>query len=179
MIPIFNELSNASGLGSKLIRERINSVWHLIQKDRITVDDFWKYVGKIINVDQKKIKKVWIKGAVKAKPYKAVENFAKSLKKKGYLIVLLSNSDKSHANIHMRRKDYSFFDKVYLSCEIGLRKPEKELFQKVLTDLKISPAEVVFIDNHKVNVESACEIGIKSLEFKSLTQLKKDLEKLL
>jgi putative hydrolase of the HAD superfamily len=55
------------------------------------------------------------------------------------------------------------FEKIYLSHEIGLRKPKKECYEYVLQDANILGAETIFIDDNKGNIRGAEEAGIQTI----------------
>ena len=53
-----------------------------------------------------------------------------------------------------------FFAACYVSGELGLLKPHAEIYQHVLADLKITPAEAIFIDNREPNIAGAQAVCI-------------------
>ncbi len=53
-----------------------------------------------------------------------------------------------------------FFEKVYLSYEIKLRKPDAAIFQYVLDNNQLDPAETLFIDDSPQHIEGAKKLGI-------------------
>ena len=55
-----------------------------------------------------------------------------------------------------------YFDKVYYSCRMGLRKPDKEIFEFVLKENDLVPEETVFIDDSIQHVKGAGECGINA-----------------
>ncbi len=55
------------------------------------------------------------------------------------------------------------FDAVYYSCELGTVKPEPAFFERVLDDLGLGPAEVVFVDDSPANVEGARAAGLRAV----------------
>jgi len=55
-----------------------------------------------------------------------------------------------------------FFEKVYLSYEIKLRKPDAEIFQYVLDCNQLDPAETLFIDDSPQHIEGAKKLGIQT-----------------
>lgn len=67
-----------------------------------------------------------------------------------------------------------YFDKVYYSCRVGMRKPDKEIFELVLLENNLIPEETVFIDDSIQHIKGAGECGInaylleKNLELKDL-----------
>ena len=56
-----------------------------------------------------------------------------------------------------------FFDKVYLSHRVGLRKPNKEIFQRVLDDNGLLPEHTLFIDDSPQHIATAKELGIQTI----------------
>jgi glucose-1-phosphatase len=85
-----------------------------------------------------------------------------------YRIFLLSNSNEIH--YHHYLQDYriktgledfeDLFDKAYFSFMIHLSKPGKEIFEFVLKDSGLDPAETLFIDDTLKHVETARNLGI-------------------
>jgi putative hydrolase of the HAD superfamily len=74
------------------------------------------------------------------------------------------------------------FDKFYLSQEIHLRKPNKDIFDFVLHENNLIPNECLFIDDTKENTDMAAtiEINIWNIDetkedVVSLFEIKKDL----
>ncbi len=54
----------------------------------------------------------------------------------------------------------SLFEKMYLSYEIGMRKPDAEIFEFVLKENTLKPNETLFIDDSIQHIEAAKKLGI-------------------
>jgi putative hydrolase of the HAD superfamily len=54
----------------------------------------------------------------------------------------------------------SIFQKVYLSHEINLRKPDLEIFEKVLSENNLNPSTTLFIDDSPQHIKGARKAGI-------------------
>jgi FMN phosphatase YigB (HAD superfamily) len=52
------------------------------------------------------------------------------------------------------------FEKVYLSYEVGMRKPDAEIFEHVLTENNLIPEQTLFIDDSMQHIKSAKKLGI-------------------
>tara|TARA_B110000908_G_scaffold128531_1_gene150952 strand:- start:77 stop:697 length:621 start_codon:yes stop_codon:yes gene_type:complete len=92
----------------------------------------------------------------------------KALKSK-YRIYLLSNTNSIHIDAFKRQlgivkwQEFSdLFDKMYLSHEVGMRKPNAEIFEHILSEQKLKAEEVFFIDDSPQHIEGAKKIGIQS-----------------
>jgi HAD superfamily hydrolase (TIGR01509 family) len=60
---------------------------------------------------------------------------------------------------------YQYFDGEIISCEVGLVKPEKEIYSLLLERFCLDPAQTMFIDDRKENVVAAAELGIAPFHF--------------
>lgn len=88
-----------------------------------------------------------------------------------YDLFLLSNTNEIHEetfnNILMQAHGIPtigvFFDKVYYSHRIGLRKPMKEIFERVLAENQLKPEHTLFIDDSPQHIAAAKELGIQTI----------------
>lgn len=85
---------------------------------------------------------------------------------KKYRLFLLSNTNELH--ISWIQKDWgmelysefmSYFEKFYLSHEINLRKPDKDIYEFVLRENNLIAEETLFIDDTQENTEAAKSLG--------------------
>ncbi|OFX79337.1 MAG: hypothetical protein A2X12_03570 [Bacteroidetes bacterium GWE2_29_8] len=120
------------------------------------------------NLKDEEIKYAWNKVLLDIPKNKLA--FLESLKK-NYKIFLLSNTNKIHIDYFNNTFSYNnkpfsqFFDKEYYSYKIGLRKPNLEIYNYVLTDANILAEETLFVDDNKENISSANLMGIKTFHF--------------
>ena len=88
----------------------------------------------------------------------AMYDLIRTLRAKGLRTGLLSNSWGTDG---YPRDDFpALFDAVVLSAEVGMRKPEPRIFQHAAGLLCLAPAECVFIDDVKANVDAAIACGM-------------------
>lgn len=85
-------------------------------------------------------------------------------------IFLLSNTNAIHCqsfNETLRQQTgltdiKPLFKRAYLSHEIGMRKPDAEAFEMILTEHQLSPEEVLFVDDSPQHIEGARKLGIQA-----------------
>jgi putative hydrolase of the HAD superfamily len=70
------------------------------------------------------------------------------------------------------------FDAIVISGEVGMRKPEPEIFAHVLELLGVSAAETVFVDDLVHNVRAAQDIGLVGVHHTSYETTAGELETL-
>ena len=56
----------------------------------------------------------------------------------------------------------SYFDNIYYSCKIGMRKPDPEIFELVLKDNNLNRENTLFIDDTLEHIESAKKLGLQT-----------------
>ena len=94
-----------------------------------------------------------------------------------YRIACLSNSNELHTPIH-RASIHPHVDTFYFSDEIGLVKPDREIFDYVIRDLAVSPQRIAFFDDTMVNVEAAEKTGLTAFSVDGISELKAQLQRL-
>nr|XP_020754299.1 bifunctional epoxide hydrolase 2 [Odocoileus virginianus texanus] len=107
---------------------------------------------------------------------------AVTLKKKGFTTCILTNNwlddsaeRGSLAQILCELKPH--FDFLIESCQIGMVKPDPQIYKFVLDTLKTSPSEVVFLDNFETNLKPAREMGTVTILVRDTDTALKELEK--
>ena len=74
---------------------------------------------------------------------------------------VLSNTNRLHWEGQRDAEEIQgLFDHRFLSYELGLVKPDAELFHRVAADLEREPSEILFVDDNRLNVEGARAVGI-------------------
>lgn len=133
-----------------------------------------------INVPFLEFKNAYLEEFSKVSFYKEVVEYVHSLKGKCKIAILsnLTPFDKPRIDFQYH---LSKFDYVYLSFEIGLRKPSKEIYEYVLKDCKLLPQNILFIDDDEKNIESANECGWNTCQAfgYELDKIKKEVERFL
>lgn len=90
--------------------------------------------------------------------------------KRKYNTVLLSNTNAIHIASFLKRIQKenkiqsldAYFDHVYFSCEMKLRKPDPEIFELVCKEQGYSPSETLFIDDSVQHIQGAQNIGLNA-----------------
>jgi putative hydrolase of the HAD superfamily len=91
-------------------------------------------------------------------------------------MALLSNAGRDFAAYYRYGMLGDFFEKIFVSSELGALKPAPQVFQAVLTGLNVAPNEIVFIDDRHENVRGATAVGIIAYQFTTAENLRVYLE---
>lgn len=109
----------------------------------------------------------------------ALVGYTEKLKGSGFRVACLSNGShewtlqviNEHGLKHL-------FEEVILSSDLGIVKPDPEIYLQALRKLAVQPSQAVFIDDRKANVDAAEALGIRSLVFVDTPGFIADFEKL-
>lgn len=87
------------------------------------------------------------------------------LKEKGVFVGLISNCYFEEADVIRKSELFPFFDKVYLSCEQGVAKPDKEIFRRCMNGFNVKPEECLYIgDGGSQELETARALGMRAVQ---------------
>ncbi len=110
---------------------------------------------------------------------KGIEAVLRRLRKKKYPLYVISNTNRLHFNhIKKKFKILRYFKKTFPSHEVGSRKPDREIYRKVLARIQWRPEETVFIDDAREFVDGAKRVGMHAVRYRNPRQLVKDLRRL-
>ena len=86
------------------------------------------------------------------------------LKNKGYQLALLSNTNEHHFHCYVDecRDLFDQLDYLFLSFEMGMRKPDAEIYETALKEAGWEAAETLFFDDSSKNIEGAKGIGLQT-----------------
>lgn len=93
----------------------------------------------------------------------------------GIRTALLSNS---WGDQYLRDGWHDMFDVVVISGEVGMRKPEAQIFRHTVNELGLAPSSCAFVDDHRANVHAAADVGLVGVWHQSYEQTASELEAL-
>jgi putative hydrolase of the HAD superfamily len=128
-----------------------------------SVREYWTLIAADLSADwsESQIQELWVAdftGWLSVEP--ATFDVIAELYDGGTRLALLSNAGFDYASAFRFSPIGRFFERQFVSAEMGLIKPHPEIFLEVARELGISPAEMVFIDNKQLNVDGAEAVGI-------------------
>ncbi|MET9268595.1 HAD family phosphatase [Kribbella sp. NPDC003557] len=105
----------------------------------------------------------------------AMSALVRRANERGIRTALLSNS---WGNTYPRDTWDGMFDDIVISGEVGLRKPEPEIFRLTAGRLGLEPAECVFVDDLQLNVDGARAVGMTAILHTEYDETRRALETL-
>lgn len=106
-------------------------------------------------------------------------NFIKTNLHGKYQLALLSDATSGAREMVGEHVDFSLFETVVFSYEVGMCKPNPDIYHLTLKRLGAKPDETIFIDDGAHKVEGANSVGIHGILYTELPTLKSALAQFL
>jgi putative hydrolase of the HAD superfamily len=145
-----------------------NPIFCDLETGRISDDDFREKVTGLIGktISRGKIDELW--NSILVDYYYDKISLLQKLRSR-YRLFLLSNTNAIHYKFYSaqfkNKFGYDFenlFDKSYWSFKVGMRKPNRDIFEKLITENGFTTENALFIDDTIQNTESAERFGLTS-----------------
>ncbi|GAH53763.1 unnamed protein product, partial [marine sediment metagenome] len=106
--------------------------------------------------------------AITAKVIEGVFEVLETMRKDGYMTAMIANGDSAGArNIIAACGLEDYFDAIVISEEVGIEKPDKQVFQVALDKLGVEAESAVMVGNRiDADIVGANRIGMKSVWFR-------------
>ncbi len=147
------------------------SVLQLVEKyetNQVSTHEFIQYFkGFNSSVSDDQIIEAWNKMLLDI-PLERIRLIERISKK--YQVYLLSNTNELHYDaiekyyqkLTRNSTFKSLFKESYLSYQVGLRKPNPEIFQYLIRDAQLKPENTLFIDDSMEHINSALTLNINA-----------------
>ena len=172
---VAENISKRFEISKELLQSNLYSHEEKYMRGIDSTEVFWKNVCKDLNVPLEEFTQIF------ATSYTLNQGVVELITKLGQNYQVILHSDNFEALSLNLRKDpllKDLFERVYFSNEIHLVKSEEAAFRHILSDLGREAGECVFIDDKEKNLLIPKNIGINTVLFKTIEQLKKDLASL-
>jgi HAD superfamily hydrolase (TIGR01509 family) len=176
---IFRDMSNKFNINPELLESNMERYKSDIQVGKMKLSDFYQNVLNSVNktdVKSGELVKInldeYIKysGEYDKEMLRLVDRLRQS-----YRVVCFTNTEPEIAEFNRKRGLFDYFERAFISSEMGTRKPDLKSYQNVLSELNIRPKQEVFIDNMLSYVNAAEKAGIRGILYQNISQLKKEL----
>ena len=89
----------------------------------------------------------------------ATKHLIEELKRANFKLYVLSNMSLEFIEFLRQQEVYQNFDGEVVSCEEHVVKPEREIYRRLIIRYGLNPAETLFVDDRKANIETAISEG--------------------
>ena len=143
----------------------VPSFWVDYDLGILTIDETAAEVAKYRDCDAETAKMHMLQAIALQEEVEPTVELIKELKAKGYKLYVLSNMSKEYIEFLRKLPVFDYFDYQVVSSEVHLGKPDPNIYNYLLEHCELNPAETIFIDDRKDNVEVAESVGIVPFHF--------------
>jgi putative hydrolase of the HAD superfamily len=156
--------------------EFIDSVLDQFDAGNMTVDNYDKLLSQRIGISIEE----WVQLQKKQEvPDEDLLKYISEELKPNFKIGLISNANIGKVTNNLNKIQQSIFDTILVSAEVGLLKPDPEIFKLGAQKLGVKPQECIFIDDHEPFLEGAKRTGMQTILYEDFEKFKKELEKII
>jgi epoxide hydrolase-like predicted phosphatase len=96
-------------------------------------------------------------------------------------VYAFSNSNATHQKFWEKKyaKTLGLFQQVFVSCDLGLRKPEAAAYRHVTACIGSEPEKVLFFDDTRENIDGAREVGMSAIQVRSFADIRSNVTEFL
>lgn len=152
-------------------------IFGAVEEGKITDEEFREQISAMVGKELTWDECQWCWLGYRADVPRRNVEMLKRLRREGYRLVMLSNTNPymmkwAMSNDFSRGLDEDamdgrpasdYFDAVYKSYEVGAMKPDARFFTHVLEHEHLDPAETIFVDDGAKNIEAAANLGMHTL----------------
>ena len=113
---------------------------------------------------------------MKQEPNPPMEALLGELKEQGYHLFLMSNTSHRFRAFSKNIPSVGYMDGIWISCECGYLKPEREAYVDFFRKMKIEPQESYFVDDSPANIEAGIRLGMRGCVYhQDMPELRRNL----
>ena len=177
----FRAFSEAEGIDPQSVKSLFRdnpealALVRSLEVGEISEEDFSRDFGELLGIDDREDLVNRMFGGIR--PDEAMVAAVKRARAAGVRTVLVSNS--MGAGRYDRAAFPELFDGVVISGEVGLHKPQPEIFELACERVGLRPSDCVFVDDLRENCDGAEAVGMTAVLHRGAETTLPELERLL
>ena len=164
-----------------LSEEELSLMWKGFYQEyvlgKLTTSEFLDTFAATYHIPREQVtEEVFTESFLRAlSPIPGMEDVLRKLNDTGPTVAMLSDTAEMFAQARRTSLFSEYFDHIFLSFEIGYKKPDPRAFQAVIDYYQVKPEEIFFVDDLQVNIDAAKQLGMNGAVFNDAEALAKKL----
>lgn len=136
----------------------IEGLYDLASLGKMSASEFWEAIDLAPTLEDEYLQRYTLTDGL--------IDFLKAVKAQGFQVWCLSN-DLSEWSRKLRTRFglVNYFRGFIISGDVGVRKPDRAIFEYLVRQLDVSPDNAVFVDDQWKNLDTAARLGFKTVLF--------------
>jgi putative hydrolase of the HAD superfamily len=178
---LFADLAGMLGMPEPRLRQHRAADAVALTEGRMTLRDFYARVvgesGRPVDPDAAVARHLAVYGAATTRLDARVLGLIQELRRR-HVVACLTNTEVEVGRFNRERGLFGPFDRAFLSTELGLHKPGRAIFERVLAELGCSPPEAVFTDDKLENAAGARAVNMHAIHYRDFEGFSRELAQL-
>jgi putative hydrolase of the HAD superfamily len=178
---LFPELAEMLGVPEPRLREHRAADAVALTEGRMTLRDFYARVvaegSRPVDPDAVVARHLAVYETATARLDARVLALIEGLRRR-HVVACLTNTEVEVGQFNRERGLFRPFDRAFLSTELGLHKPRRAIFERVLTELDCAPSEAVFTDDNLENAVGARAVSMHAIHYRDFENFSRELARL-
>lgn len=133
-----------------------------VHKGQMSIEKYFEFLKQYLKKETSFQEFIKIYQKSKKGLYEDTVEIINKLKSSGFKIYLLSNLREIDFEIFQKGFDTSIFTEMFLSYDIGMLKPNDDIYQYMLKKINDLPSNIYFFDDNENNINRALRNGINA-----------------
>lgn len=155
--------------------EFINDILLVASRGAINSEDFNRHIADKLHISVEHWQEVVAQSEL---PHEDMMNLVRELKP-DYRLAILSNANYGVMQRKFTPEQLRLFDAVVVSAEVGLLKPDPQIYTHTAEQLGVIPSECVFIDDNESYCNVAASLGMQPIWYRNFDEFKAQLDRIL
>ena len=136
----------------------IEGLYDLASLGKMSASEFWEAIDLAPTLEDEYLQRYTLTDGI--------IDFLKAVNWQGFQVWCLSN-DLSEWSRKLRTRFglVNYFRGFIISGDVGVRKPDRAIFEYLVRQLDVSPDNAVFVDDQRKNLDTAAGLGFKTVLF--------------
>lgn len=148
--------------------------------DVLDSDDYWNALAqaasRTLTADQTE-ELTQIDSRSWSHPAPVMPQWARDIRAAGLRTAMLSNMPVPVRDYVLGCPWLPEFDAITFSCDVGVCKPEPEMYRQCLLALAAHPSEVLFFDDREPNIRAAEALGLHAILFTDVSNAAREIDR--
>lgn len=145
---------------------KLRPIWIDLNLGKLTEDEAINQYQANFSLSKERLLQLMLGFKTHQKPLKGSIELLKELKEIGINLFAITDNTKGIIEYHQKNSAFpQYFKDIVVSADLGILKPNRQIYQYLLAKYNLNPYESVFIDDHEPNVKGALAVGMRAFKF--------------
>ncbi|KAG1813726.1 HAD-like domain-containing protein [Suillus variegatus] len=159
-----------TSISQNVLRKILSSLtWNDYERGRMSQAECYARVGGEFSVDPTEVARAFQDARDSLQSNEELISVIRHLKARSdgtlHVFAMSNISAPDYEVLRTKPADWSLFDGIFTSAEVGERKPNLGFYKAVISSTGADPSRTIFVDDKMVNVLSARSLGMRGIIF--------------